>query len=126
MALDSAGYRSSERFENRTVRVNPDRQTLILAGETPPRRLNVFPSSNAVVADRSLVADRTGYASQRVLITPVDAGITEAEFSDTVTYAAIPSAQPSASMGSAFSGASAYARTQALSDRYPFIIDTYA
>ncbi len=86
------------------MRVNPDRQTLILAGETPPGRY---------------------------IGTPVQAEITEAEFSDTVTYgvpaaSARQSSYSTASLGSAFSGASAYARTQALSDRYHPVIDTYA
>jgi len=124
------------------VRVNPDRQTLILAGETPPGRSAAATNANSSNAS-SLVANSTGFSSQRFTIgTPSDADITEAEFTDTVTYDAIDpagfkmtalpaaaarqSAYGAPSMGFAFNGASAYARTQALSDRYPLIIDTYA
>jgi len=103
------------------VRVNPDRQTLILAGERPPGRLAAASSASSSNAS-SLVANRTGFGSQRFTIgTPADADITDAEFTDTITY----DANTAAARQSTY-GASAYARTQALSDRYPLIIDTYA
>jgi len=109
------------------VRVTPDRQTLILAGEMPPGRS----------------VARAGASSQRVTVfsARVDAVVTETEYTasaDTAAYdaidassakyAALPAAavRPSAaSRGSAYGVASAYARTQDLSERQS-IIDTYA
>ncbi len=112
------------------MRVTPDRQTLILAGEMPPGRS----------------VARAGSSSQRVTVfsARVDAVVTETEYTasaDTAAYdaidaidassakyAALPAAavRPSAaSRGSAYGVASAYARTQDLSERQS-IIDTYA
>ena len=133
------------------MRVTSDRQTLILAGETPPRRGLAGPSSEDLES-------RVTSGSQRVTIinARVDASmiVTESDYApdaSVVAYASLAAAGPeagsalpamantqlatvtakgqlayaSSSRGSSFNAASAYARTRDLSDRLP-IIDTYA
>ena len=120
------------------MRVNPDRQTLILAGEMPPGR-SAAVSSAAGSGGHSLVANRTGAATQHVIPTRFDT-VTDAEFSDAAPALPAATARPSPglatrelSFGSAYGssfgfayGASAYARTQAPPVRRHPLIDTYA
>ena len=133
------------------MRVTSDRQTLILAGETPPRR-------DVAGSNPDDSQSRSSSSSQRVTIISarVDASmiVTESDYapdSSVVAYSPaatagseIGSALPavsdqsapmrarghlsyasSSARGSSYNGASAYARTRDLSDRLP-IIDTYA
>jgi hypothetical protein len=126
------------------VRVSPDRQTLILAGETLPGRSVVRSGGTSVLAARS------GANSQRVTIVTEGEYTPSAEIPDTAVVAydaidpsdlksdpALPATLPrsswaltsrpysSSSRGGAFGGAGAYAATQDLVDRHP-LIDTYA
>lgn len=131
------------------MRIHPDRQTLILAGEPLPRR-------NAVSAANSSNSQRLNSLSTRFGSVVTDAEVTDAEYtpstsgtdtnivayepSDVSTDSSLPattsrtstvttsrpySSYAASGRGSAFGGANAYARTQDLSERHP-IIDTYA
>ncbi len=102
------------------MRVTSDRQTLILAGETPPR-----PSGTAVAA--------SGQSSQRVTIISarVDAVVTQDIYAAD-SYGSLPAIPPEvhqayvvSNRGSSSSAVSAYARSSDLSERTP-LIDTYA
>jgi hypothetical protein len=133
------------------LRVTPDRQTLILAGEVSPRRAIAGSSATARDLGSSQTTQRVTVFSARV-----DAVLTESEYASSTTgfaYDSIddadfkdvsPSALPASagrpsgtvtprqyaayatqSGGARFNGADSYARTQDLADRHP-IIDTYA
>lgn len=137
------------------MRIHPDRQTLILAGEPLPKR-NAAASGTAAVSGRNTAnSQRVTYFGARFNAVVTDAEVTDAEYtpsahvadtnvvaydaSDVSNDAALPATTPktsfmtshayssyaSSNRGSAFGGASAYARTQDLSERHP-IIDTYA
>jgi len=132
------------------LRIHPDRQTLILAGEMSPRRnaaaLNAGAQRVTVISARVDAVVTQHYSANGVADDP----IADADFND-VSSPALPaksgkassavtrpaysadsaasvytaSAYASANRSTAFGGASAYARTQDLSERHP-IIDTYA
>jgi hypothetical protein len=133
------------------VRISPDRQTLILAGEALPRRSvagsngdtarNSANSRITIISARlEAVVTESGYSPNTYVpdthIVPYEAS----EVSDPISDSALPatisksasaltsraySTYAASSRGSSFGGASAYARTQDLSERHP-IIDTYA
>jgi hypothetical protein len=93
------------------VRVNPDRQTLILAGEAVPRRpLTIV----ATPVDNPLLITQGGADEPGPEVTVMPR-----------TYVA---SQRFADRGNAYSAANAYARTQQLSagSARTAIIDTYA
>jgi len=116
------------------VRVTPDRQTLILAGETPPRRglaritsgsqrLTIISarvdastiSQSDYAPDSSAAFDSDSSIEVGSALPALNAQLTAV---NQITYG-------SSSRGSANYAVSAYARTQDLPDRLP-IIDTYA
>jgi len=132
------------------LRIHPDRQTLILAGEAAPRRSVAASSAQRVTvisARVDAVVTQTDYRpdTSGAAYDPID----DADFKDlslptlpatsgkpssAVTRPAYSANAPSAYTASAYGftsratalgGASAYARTQDLSERHP-IIDTYA
>lgn len=137
------------------MRIHPDRQTLILAGEPLPKRNATAAGSTSVSARNSANSQRVTYISARFDAVVTDAEVTDAEYtpsahvpdtnivayeaSDVSNEAALPATTPktsfmtshayssyaSSNRGGAFGGANAYARTQDLSERHP-IIDTYA
>ena len=103
-----------------TVRVNSEKQTLILAGEPVPQRFAYTASPRRPLT---------------VVATPVDDPmlIVQGGFEDlSPESAALPRnlvrSDPTADRGSAYSAANAYARTQQLSvgSALRSIIDTYA
>ena len=135
------------------MRVTPDRQTLILAGETPPRRGVAGTSFEDFESQGSASSQRVTIISARVDASMI---VTQRDYtpnSSVIAYDAVAaagsevgsqltavstqavSAQPapargqlaytSSTRGPSYNGASAYARTRDLSDRLP-IIDTYA
>jgi hypothetical protein len=127
------------------VRVTPDRQTLILAGETPPRRGVAGPSFDDFESQSGASSQSVTIISARVNASMIVTQRTYTPNSSVVAYdpvAAAVSATPalsgppaataraqlayaSSTRGPSYNGASAYARTRDLSDRLP-IIDTYA
>ncbi len=125
------------------MRVTPHQQTLILAGEVSPRRSVAAPSAQStqrvtiISARVAAVVTENEYtpSASTIAYDSVD----DAEFKD-VSASALPAAtgKPSTSgatrgyssyvtsqRATGSGGASAYARTQDLSERHP-IIDTYA
>ncbi len=132
------------------MRVTSDRQTLILAGETPPRRsgISIAGLAGDVDARGADEADSSGDSSggQRVTIISarVDAVVTQgsvglfpaaARNTQPLAHTSYSSPPPVpanfyqayvvANRASTSKGADAYARTRDLSDRTP-LIDTYA
>jgi hypothetical protein len=133
------------------VRVTSDRQTLILAGETPPRRSlassssddaesRVTPSSQRVTiisarVDASMIVTQSDYtpdtsvvAYDSVVAAGREVGSALPAAANTQLAAMTAKGQlayASSSRGSSYNAAGAYARTRDLSDRLP-IIDTYA
>jgi hypothetical protein len=134
------------------VKVTADRQTLILAGEKPPRRAGIaagqLVSGPRDGADDTESAIEGQHSSQLTIISArVDAIVTQAIYTPNnivSTYsggqsatlanysAALPSASPKLqqayviSTRGASSAANAYARTRDLADRAPALVDTYA
>ena len=134
------------------MRITPDRQTLILAGEALPRR-------SVAGADTSVPGRNSSNSRITIISARLDAVVTESDYSPNAyvpdthivpyeagevselnTASALPatiskgasaltsraySSYASSNRGSSFGGASAYARTQDLAERHP-IIDTYA
>jgi hypothetical protein len=115
------------------VRVTSDRQTLILAGEMPPRRSGVDRLANAALG-RASHDDADSLNSeanpQRVtfISARVDAVITQGLYSPSSLPALPPEVHQAyviSNRGSSAHAANAYARTRDLTNRTP-LIDTYA
>jgi hypothetical protein len=137
------------------VRVTPDRQTLILAGEMPPRRgvagtsFDDFESQGRASSqsvtiisarvDASMIVTQRNYTPNSSVIAYDSLAVAGSEVrSELAAVSATPAlsgppaptsraqlAYASPTRGPSYNGASAYARTRDLSDRLP-IIDTYA
>lgn len=133
------------------MRVTSDRQTLILAGETPPRRGLASPGSDdpesrvtsssqrvtiiSARVDASMIVTQGDYAPHASVVAYDSAAVAEPEVGSALPAMANTQlaavtikgqlAYVPSSRGSSYNAASAYARTRDLSDRLP-IIDTYA
>jgi hypothetical protein len=124
------------------VRVTSDRQTLILAGETPPRRGLASSSSDDLELRITSGSQRLTIISARVDASAIsqsdyapdsfdsDSGIVNTQLTAVNMQPAAMTTKGqitygSSSRGSANYAVSAYARTQDLPGRLP-IIDTYA
>lgn len=114
------------------MRVTSDRQTLILAGETPPPRSVAERDRSSVDTVGSDPDTESSGASQRITIISarVDAIVTQGLYTN--SPASLPALPPKlhqayvvSNRGSSSNAANAYARTRDLSDR-THLIDTYA
>lgn len=103
------------------MRVTPDRQTLILAGEAPPRRSLANPSLDDLDSQPISGSQRVTIISARLDASMI---VTQSDYTPVPTVVAYDSGA-AWSRGSSYNAASAYARTRDLTDRLP-IIDTYA
>lgn len=111
------------------MRVTSDRQTLILAGEAPPRRSGVDRLAGAA-ATRGTRDDADTPASEESSqrVTFISARVDAVMYSASSLPALAPEVHQAyviSNSGSSHNAANAYARTQNLSDRTP-LIDTYA
>jgi hypothetical protein len=110
------------------VRVNSDKQTLILAGEPIPWRLAVEPHLTIVAtrADDTMLLAQGDLGQQRAGGHAPSASMTRAAATDSHNKLS-RSGYPSSYRGAYFSAASEYARTQDFSGHgRTAIIDTYA
>jgi hypothetical protein len=123
-----------------TLKVTSDRQTLILAGETPPwRGLGVSGSQRVTIisarVDASMIVSKSDCAPGASVAVYDSLAETAPEVGTALPATLNTQLAPitgkgelvytSSSWGASYNAASAYARTRDLSDRLP-IIDTYA